>query len=200
MLSTSASNSLSLSLSTNTENRVNSRPVGKFLQFQLGKKNHLDRNDENSKSTSKGDIALLDAEVVTEVITISSEDILPVPQMFYCVLGIYSWRSEMLWIVDLENLLGYPPPLLEEEANQELLVMVVQFQGQSIGLVVSGIDNLIEYDLQQFKSSSPELFSEDVLPFLKGYLTNKSNDIIMLIDAEEIFHFFSIKTEFNYSQ
>ncbi len=194
MLSQSSSNSISLSLSTNIADRSDSKQIRKFLQFQLG------TSEKTYQSASKGNIALLDAEVVTEVITISSEDILPVPQMFYCVLGIYSWRSEMLWIVDLENLLGYPPPLWEESTNRELLVMVVQFQGQSIGLVVSGIDNIIEHDLQQFKPSSPELFSEDVLPFLHGYFTSKNNDIVMLIDAEEIFHFFSIRTEFNYSQ
>lgn len=193
MQSTSA-NSLSLNISTNTNIQSDSRRVRKFLQFQLGK------TEKTHKSIVQGDIALLDAEIVTEVITIAPEDILPVPQMFYCVLGIYGWRSEMLWIVDLENLLGYPPPLTENQTNQELLIMVVQIQGQSIGLVVSGIDTLIEHDLSKFKSSSSEIFSEDVLPFLHGYFTNSDNDIIMLIDGQEILEFFSIKTEFNYSQ
>lgn len=193
MLSTSA-NSLSLKITSNPGIRADAKQVRKFLQFQLGK------TEKTHKSVVQGDIALLDAEIVTEVITISPDDILPVPQMFYCVLGIYGWRSEMLWIVDLENLLGYPPPLNENSADRELLVMVVQVQGQSIGLVVSGIDNLIEHDLSKFKSSSAEIFSEDVLPFLHGYFTSADNDIIMLIDAEEILNFFSIKTEFNYSQ
>lgn len=194
MLSASSSNSSSLSVSTKIADRSNPKQIRKFLQFQLGS------SENKHQSSAQGDIALLDTEVVTEVITIASENILPVPQMFYCVLGIYSWRSEMLWIVDLENLLGYPPPLLQEGTNRELLVMVVQFQGQSMGLVVSKIDNLIEGDLQQLKPSSPEIFSEDILPFLHGYFTSQNNDIVMLIDAEEIFHFFSIKTEFNYSQ
>jgi positive phototaxis protein PixI len=193
MLSTSA-NSLSLNIASNSNIQSHAKQVRKFLQFQLGK------SEKTHKSVLQGDIALLDAEIVTEVITISLEDILPVPQMFYCVLGIYGWRSEMLWIVDLENLLGYPPPIVENNTKKELLVMVVQAQGQSIGLVVSGIDNLIEHDLSKFKSSSSEIFSEDVLPFLYGYFTNSDNDIIMLIDVEEIFNFFSIKTEFNYSQ
>ena len=193
MLSTSA-NSLSLNIGRNPDLQSDSKQVRKFLQFQLGKSKKV------HKSAIQGDIALLDAEVVTEVITISPNDILPVPQMFYCVLGIYGWRSEMLWIVDLENLLGYPPPLDGNNPQKELLVMVVQVQGQSIGLVVSGIDNLTEHDLAKFKPSSIEIFSEDVLPFLHGYFTSPDNDIIMLIDAEEIFNFFSIKTEFNYSQ
>ncbi len=193
MLSTSA-NSLSLNIGKNSDIQSDSKQVRKFLQFQLGKSQKI------HKSIVQGDIALLDAEIVTEVIAISPDDILPVPQMFYCVLGIYGWRSEMLWIVDLENLLGYPPPLDQNNPHQELLVMVVQVQGQSIGLVVSGIDNLIEHNLSKFKSSSAEIFSEDILPFLHGYFTDSNNDIIMLIDAEEIFNFFSIKTEFNYSQ
>ena len=184
---------MSLNVGTNPDIQSDLKQVRKFLQFQLGK-------SEKVHKSIQGDIALLDAEIVTEVISILPQDILPVPQMFYCVMGIYSWRSEMLWIVDLENLLGYPPPLTNDNPNRELLIMVVQYEGQSIGLVVSGIDNLIEHSLSKFKSSSAEIFSEDVLPFLQGYFTNADNDIIMLIDAEEIFNFFSIKTEFNYSQ
>jgi positive phototaxis protein PixI len=99
MLSASSSNSLSLSVSTKIADRSNPKQIRKFLQFQLGSSEIPDL------SSARGDFALLDTEVVTEVITIASENILPVPQMFYCVLGIYSWRSEMLWIVDLENLL-----------------------------------------------------------------------------------------------
>ena len=193
MFGTSA-NSLSLNLANSSSTQSDSKQIHKFLQFQLG------QSEKTHKSIIQGDIALLDAEIVTEVITISPEDILPVPQMFYCVLGIYSWRSEMLWVVDLENLLGYPPPLNDSQAERDFLVMVVQFQGQSIGLSISGIDNLIERDLSKLKSSSAEIFSDDVLPFLHGYFTNAENDIIMLINAEEIFNFFSIKTEFNYSR
>ena len=183
-----------MNVGNNVKIQSNARQTRKFLQFQLGK------SEKIHKSAIQGDIALLDAEIVTEVITISAKDILPVPQMFYCVLGIYGWRSEMLWIVDLENLLGYPPPLTDRDSDRELLIMVVQVEGQSIGLLVSGIDNLTEHDLAKFKSTTPEIFSEDVLPFLQGYFTSADNDIIMLIDAEEIFSFFSIKTEFNYSQ
>jgi positive phototaxis protein PixI len=192
MFSKSA-NTLSLNIASNSSIESKSKQLHKFLQFQLGK------SEKTHKSIVQGDIALLDAEIVTEVINISREDILPVPQMFYCVLGIYSWRSEMLWIVDLENLLGYPPPLNDNKTNQDVLVMVIQVQGQSIGLVISGIDNLIDRDLSKLKSSSAEIFSEDVLPFIDGYFTSAENDIIMLINAEEIFNFFSIKTEFNYS-
>jgi positive phototaxis protein PixI len=193
MLSIPPSDSLSLSLnSQSNQSKVKSQQVRKFLRFYLGS------GDRPSASTSNSDLALLEAEIVTEVITISPKEILPVPQMPYCVLGIYSWRSEMLWIVDVENLMGYPPSLNENtHEDATILVMVVQVQGQSMGLVVSRIDNIIEQNLDNFKSSSSEIFSEDIMPFLYGYFTDENNNIIMLIDAEEIFHFFSINPSFS---
>ncbi|AFZ36299.1 CheW protein [Stanieria cyanosphaera PCC 7437] len=181
MLSLSQSNSLALNLGIKTNNSSNRQRLRKFLQFQLAE--------------SKVNRALLEAELVTEIITISSTEILPVPQMLYCVLGIYSWRSEMLWIVDLENLLGYPSVLFSDAAVTEaksLMTMIVQFQGQALGLVVSAVDNIVQLDLEEFKSPSPELFSNDVLPFLSSYFNSSHNEIMMLLDTAEIFHFFNL--------
>lgn len=187
-MSTPTSNSLSFSL--NTKNSDTVKRADKFLQFQLG----CDRE------SNSGDTALLKAGLVVEVVSINTDDILPVPHMFYCILGTYSWRSEMLWIVDLENLLGYPPPLTQGNKRSELLVMVVEFQGQSIGFVVSKIDSLVEYNTEQFRPPSAEIFLKDIIPFLQGYSTDSNNQIIMLIDVQKIFDFFSMKTEFNYSE
>jgi positive phototaxis protein PixI len=193
MLSIPPSDSLSLNLNSQANNsKIKSQQVRKFLRFYLGS------GDRPNASMSNSDLALLEAEIVTEVITISPKEILPVPQMPYCVLGIYSWRSEMLWIVDVENLMGYPPSLSENaDGDLTILVMVVQVQGQSMGLVVSRIDSIIEQNLDKFKSASSEIFSEDIMPFLYGYFTDENNNIIMLIDAEEIFHFFSIHPSFS---
>ncbi len=184
MLSTSYSHSLSVNINSKIEGESTTQQVHKFLQFYLGS------NDLITSCASGRDLALLEAEVVTEVITVSVSEILSVPQMPYCVLGIYSWRSEMLWIVDLENLLGYPPSF--DPSHETILVMIVQIEGQSLGLVIPQIDNIVEQNLAHFKAPSSEIFSEDVLAFLNGYLTDKNNNIVMLIKAEEVFHFFSI--------
>ncbi len=184
MLTTSYSQSLSVNINSKTDGESTTQQVNKFLQFYLGS------NDVVASCASGRDLALLEAEIVTEVITVSVSEILSVPQMPYCVLGIYSWRSEMLWIVDLENLLGYPPSF--DPNHETILVMVVQIEGQSLGLVIPQIDNIVEQNLDHFKPPSLEIFSEDVLPFLNGYLTDKNNNIVMLIKAEEVFHFFSI--------
>ena len=160
MLSLSSSDSVSLNLNSQNNSQTQYQQARKFLRFYLGVDNHT------NLSMTNRDLALLEAEIVTEVIKISPQEILPVPQMPYCVLGIYSWRSEMLWVVDLENLLGYPPALNNADEDSTILVMVVQVQGQSMGLVVSQIDNIIEQNLEEFKSSSSEIFSEDIMTCL----------------------------------
>ena len=178
MLSLSPQESLSLSIgNNNTTELSNLRQGRKYLQFQL----------------SQADYALLEAELVTEIITISPTEILPVPQMIYSILGIYSWRSEMLWIVDLANLAGYPPALESAEVElNDLIVLVIQLQGQALGLVVPKVDNIVPRELAQLKSAAKELFSADILAFLAGYFTDDNNNIVMLIDAEKIFDFFAI--------
>jgi positive phototaxis protein PixI len=177
MLSISQANSVSLSLGTPNNQTSTQGQVRKFLQFQLGESDH----------------ALLEAELVTEIIIVPKKEVLPVPQMIYSILGVYSWRSEMLWLLDLENLLGYPPPLSASTSDAgNLLVMVVQYQGQSLGLVVPKVDSIVQQNTEEFKSASSELFPEDLINFLCGYFTDNNNNIVMLIDAEEIFNFFSL--------
>jgi positive phototaxis protein PixI len=174
MLTSPRQSSLSVSFGSNAIDIA--KDFRKFLQFQLG----------------TSDLALLEAELVTEIITVPKAEILPVPQMLYAVLGIYSWRSEMLWIVDLENLLGYPPILWEssESLIDNLMVMVVQLEGQSLGLVVPKVNDLIQQDIKEIKPTLSELFSEDLAPFLKGYFTNINNDILMFLNIEVIFGMF----------
>ena len=174
MLSSSQPNSISLSLGANTSVTTTSKQLRKFLQFQLGGKER----------------ALLEAEIVTEIIIVPESQILPVPQMPYCVIGIYSWRSEMLWIVDLENLLGYASSISTATQNLELvesnfMVMVVEVKGQSLGLIVPNVSDIIQLDWQELKPPSSELFAEDIQAFLQGYFTDSNQEILMLLNAEK---------------
>ena len=90
-------------------------------------------------------------------------------------------------------MVGYPPALESAEVELEnLIVLVIQLQGQALGLIVPRVDNIVQLELAQLKSASKELFSEDILAFLAGYFTGNDNDIVMLIDAERIFNFFAL--------
>lgn len=160
----------------------------KFLRFQLG---------------AEG-IALLPLNAIKQVMQISVAEILPVPQMPDCVLGIINWRGEMLWLVDLGQLVGFPP-LCEPEVGsgltqesvviqniglnlpwQTMMAIAIQVNDQSLGLVVQQIHDIEVHSTQQLHLPSIGLFSPEILPYLQGYLIGANKEVLMVLHAEAI--------------
>ncbi|WP_016952358.1 chemotaxis protein CheW [Anabaena sp. PCC 7108] len=139
----------------------------KFLSFHLGVR----------------DTAVISLHHITEVLRISMTEICGVPQMPNCVLGIYSWRGEMLWLVDLEEMLGYPPVLQSSNLLSKMMAVVLENEGKYLGLLVRQLTDIESLDTQQMKTPSPDLFHSAISPFLQGYFTNGSEEMIFNLDA-----------------
>lgn len=116
------------------------------------------------------DSGLLPLEQIAEVIRVNIAEILPVPEMPSCVLGICNWRGEMLWLLDLNDLVGYPP-LTAAETPVAIVVMVNEY---TAGLVVPQVDDIELHDLQQLQKAAAGLFPPKLLPFVLGALPNGS--------------------------
>ncbi len=52
---------------------------------------------------------MLSITQLTEVLTIPVGQIIPIPHMPAWVMGVYNWRGEILWMVDLGQLVGLTP-------------------------------------------------------------------------------------------
>ena len=141
----------------------------KFLRFSLGPQ----------------DSGLLPLEQISEVLSIAVADILPVPEMPSCVLGIYNWRGKMLWLIDLANFADHS--LLSDQGRglESLRAMVIQIEGQYMGLVVQCIND-IEWHEAELQPPLRGLFPPRLLPFVKGYLPG-ANGIVL--DTEAIARF-----------
>jgi positive phototaxis protein PixI len=144
----------------------------KFLSFNLG----------------VGDTAVISLDQITEVLQISWGDICGVPQMPSYILGVYNWRDEMLWLVDLDEMLGYPP--LSQTANMvvKMMAIVLEENGKYLGLLVRQLMDIEWLDPHQMKAASAELFSPSISPFLQGYFMNDEEKMILNLDAEAIIH------------
>lgn len=140
----------------------------KFLTFQLGAE----------------DTAGVAVESIAEVFQVSLAEILPVPSVPGCVVGIYNWRGEMLWLVDLEHLFGYAP-LTTATCHSTLMAVVIEKSGKSLGLLVRQLIDIEWLDIQQMKPPASELFSPEVLPFLQGYFI-KDTEKNFILDASAI--------------
>ena len=151
----------------------------KFLSFHLGAK----------------DTAGIPVEYITELFQVSLAEILPVPQVSNCVLGIYNWRGEMLWLVDLEHLLGYAPLSQADIELSKLMTIAIQMPGKSLGLVVRQLTDIEWLDPHLQKTPADGLFPPKLLPFLQGYFINEANKIFMSLDAEAIIQSLQLTTD-----
>jgi len=139
----------------------------KFLSFNLGAK----------------DIAIIQLQHITEVLQLSLAEICGVPQMPNCVLGIYNWRGEMLWLVDLEAMLGYPPLLQGSNLVAKMMAIVLEKEGKSLGLLVRQLTDIELLDTHEMQAPAAELFSPVMSPFLQGYFINPDEEMMFSLDA-----------------
>ncbi|QDZ41220.1 purine-binding chemotaxis protein CheW [Euhalothece natronophila Z-M001] len=150
-------------------------PKGKqgqrFLRFHLGLE----------------DTALLPVNTVKEVLSVSGEKILAVPDTPASVLGIHNWRGEMLWLVDLNYMLGFSPLWEIENIATNINIIVLQVENQEIGIAVRQVETIEEHNWQ--KLQPPEgLFPDHILSYVQGYLTQASS---IILDAQSLVKAFS---------
>lgn len=168
---------------------------------------------------SPEDTALLPLKNVKEVLNIPLMGILPVPHMPDCLIGIYNYRGEILWLVDLGAQLGFVPSTefiqgmtsptelaiktttalaakgvtLTNELPT-LTVIILHDEDKYIGIVVPKVVDIEMHDLQEMQYPSEDLFSPNILPFLKGYLIRSSSpvlDINALIKDSQLQRYYS---------
>ncbi len=142
----------------------------KFLSFNLG----------------EIDTAVILLEDIIEVVPVSLTEICSVPQMHSCILGIYNWRGEMLWIIDLEEMFGYTSVTQEARLISKMMVIVVQAEGKSLGILVRKLIDIYWLDTDLMKFPDPQLFKPEIIPQLHGYFINEAEDIIINLDADSI--------------
>jgi positive phototaxis protein PixI len=121
------------------------------------------------------DSALLPLEQIAEILRVNLAEILPVPEMPDCVLGICNWRGQMLWLLDLNHLVGFMPLSL---AATSPIAMVVQVNDQPVGLVVQQVNDIELHELEKLQPAAAGLFPPKLLPFVLGTLPGGSGTVL----------------------
>lgn len=124
------------------------------------------------------DTALLPLDQITEILRLSVADIVPVPKMPECILGICNWRGEMLWLVDLNQLVGRPPVSWQGLGGSSPIAIAVQVNHRSLGLVVQQFHEIELHELEQLQPATPGLFPPSLLPFVLGYLPGNNGTVL----------------------
>ena len=133
----------------------------RFLRFMLSQKND----------------ALLPLARILEVMQLALEDIFPVPDMAGCILGVCSWQGETLWLVDLNHLVGYIPLCQQSQLLASPIVIVVQHDGRSLGLVVEQVSDVDLFDEEKIHME-PGLCPVGLEPFVLGYCPQQGGTVL----------------------
>ncbi|WP_088892314.1 chemotaxis protein CheW [Leptolyngbya ohadii] len=110
---------------------------------------------------------LLPAPSVVEILTVSVGQIVPIFQLPPWVMGVYNWRGEVLWMVDLNHLLGLTPWYEQEDYGSQHTVIVLRENSEAkekaiVGLAINQVQEVVQCTGDCFYSliSSPEVSSE----------------------------------------
>ncbi|MEM8780003.1 MAG: chemotaxis protein CheW, partial [Cyanobacteria bacterium P01_G01_bin.49] len=122
---------------------------------------------------------LLPVSQLTEVLTVSLNQIVPIPQMPAWVMGVYNWRGEILWMIDLAALLGLTPWHQQPQVNPVYRAIVLQSvsassgsansQRQMLGMVVNRVDDIEWCNPDDIRLLPGTAVTANLGPFLRGY-------------------------------
>lgn len=133
----------------------------RFLRFMLSQKND----------------ALIPLHQILEVMQLPLEDIFPVPDMPGCILGVCSWQGETLWLVDLNHMVGYTPLCQQSQLVSPPIVIVIQAEGRSLGLVVEQVSDVDLFDETTIHMEAG-LCPPSIEPFVMGYCPQQKGTVL----------------------
>ncbi len=137
---------------------------------------------------------MLPVSQLTEVLTIPSGQIIPIPHMPPWVMGVYNWRGEILWMVDLGHLLGFTPWHQQafNKGNYRAIVLhpsnqTTKARNQMLGLVVSRVEDMEWCNPEDIKSPPSSAVTSSLVPFLRGYWLKENGDMVITLQGDAIF-------------
>jgi positive phototaxis protein PixI len=136
--------------------------------------------------------AMLPVTQLAEVLNLTYPQIMPIPDLAPWVLGVYNWRGEMLWVVDLAQLVGLTPlhQQLRSASNCKVLVSKTQPNpGQPpihLGLAVRAVEDMYWCGIDAIKSPPNTTITSGLTPYLAGYTLGKDTQMLMALDATAI--------------
>jgi positive phototaxis protein PixI len=116
-------------------------------------------------------------EIIAEVLQLEPSELLPVPEVPGYLLGVCHWRGEILWLADLNLLVGSPPLWQQAPSLNNPMVIVVESGKRKIGLMVEQVDD-VEMVAPETLHLPTEFDSTALAPFVMGHLLNHEGTVL----------------------
>lgn len=138
--------------------------------------------------------AMLPISQITEVLKLQLVQIVPIPQMPAWVMGVYNWRGDILWMVDLGQLLGLDSwyQHQHERALHTAIVLSPNRQDKQnenqihLGLVVASVEDLETCDPKAIQTAVDSQTNSHLIDFLQGYWLSPEGAMVLALDGKAI--------------
>jgi len=140
---------------------------------------------------------MLPIDRLTEVMTIQLGKIIPIPHMNPEVMGVYNWRGEILWMVDLGKIFGLLPwyEQTANKANYKAIVINIDKKEKQtntkvikvrLGLVVSRVEDIKWCEEKSIYKTIKPSTAKSLDPFLQGYWVKSDRERIPILNGEKL--------------
>lgn len=138
---------------------------------------------------------MLSLHSVTEVLKIPLRQIVPIPQMPPWTMGIYNWRGEILWTIDLGHLIGLYSWHEQPKQNTNYSVIIISSENktkkkgnsaENLGLIITQIEDIEWYNPDLIQSPPASAVTVQLAPFLQGYFMNPEGQMILVLNSNAI--------------
>ncbi|MDJ0687442.1 MAG: chemotaxis protein CheW [Xenococcaceae cyanobacterium MO_188.B32] len=141
---------------------------------------------------------MLPIEQITEVLKIAVGNIVPIPEMPAWVMGVYNWRGEILWMLDLGHLIGlnswyetginatnYNALVLSQDNSKN--TKAKSMPKTSLGLIITQVEDIEWCNPALIQSPPASAISDELAPFLQGYWLKSDGETIWTLNGLAIF-------------
>jgi positive phototaxis protein PixI len=137
---------------------------------------------------------MLATDRVTEIISLTPQQIVPLPDVFPEVIGVHNWRGEVLWLVDLGYLLG-TEPLFHQIISGNYNAFIIQHSQGAVGLVINQIKQSFWCDLTEIQLLSATQRTTKLSQCLQGYWTTPEGETVWVLDSDAVVNILQSRSE-----
>lgn len=146
--------------------------------------------------------ALLPVTQLLEILKLPVGQIVPLPHMPSWVMGVCNWRGEILWTIDLAELVGLTPCDRQQTSDISTYTAVVlqvnqqvnlsnnpsasTAESQTIGLVIEQIDDIEWCNPDTIQPPPFAAVSPPFATFVRGYQLNGDSEMTAILSVKAI--------------
>jgi positive phototaxis protein PixI len=144
--------------------------------------------------------AMLPLSQIAEVLTVPTAQIVPIPHLPAWVMGVYNWRGEILWIVDLGHTIGQAPLYQQGTSRSSYTAVVIHGTQQVaggqqadrktgkkvLGLLVNRVEDMEWCNPDNIQSPPASAVTPELVPYLRGYWLKPNGEILVVLDGDSI--------------